>query len=138
MNFARYTILLFCVFILNNLMSQKPIEFTAFADTNQVVEGGFFEVTFTLTNSMGADFRPPKFKNLNILLGPMSSISSFSVNGEWFYNYNRSYTLQPKRNGKNVIKSASIKVDGKKYRTKRVIVKVISAKEYQELYMSDQ
>lgn len=125
---VKNIILLFLVLASTGLLAQQPVTFTASTDARQVVVGGYFEVSFTLENGQGNDFRPPAFKDFNLLSGPSQSISTSSYNGKWSRTLTYSYNLQPKKIGKFTVGSASINVDGKKYTTKPIRVEVVKGK----------
>jgi len=125
---VKNLILLFLVLASTGLLAQQPVTFTASTDARQVVVGGYFEVSFTLENGQGNDFRPPAFKDFNLLSGPSQSISTSSYNGKWSRTLTYSYNLQPKKIGKFTVGSASINVDGKKYTTKPIRVEVVKGK----------
>lgn len=122
-------ILVFFILLSQSLSAQQPVvAFTASTDARQVVVGGYFEVSFTLENGEGKNFQPPAFKNFNLLSGPNRSMSTSSFNGKWSRTLSYSYNLQPKEVGKFTVGSASIEVDGKKYKTKPVSVEVVKGK----------
>jgi len=121
-----FTILFLSISIL--LQAQGDVKFYAESDAKQVVIGRYFEVDFILTNADGDDFRPPSFKDFDILSGPNQAISSSSVNGRWSRELRLSYTLQPKRVGKFNIGSATIKVKGKQMKSFPIPVEVLKGK----------
>ena len=114
--------------LVNQLVAQQPITFTAGTDAKQIVVGGYFEVNFTLENAQGQNFQPPTFKDFNLLSGPSQSISTSSFNGKWLRTLTYSYNLQPKRIGKFTVGRASIEAGGKKYTTKPFLVEVVKGK----------
>jgi len=128
LKYAENIFLWFFVLMSTGLLAQQPVTFTASTDARQVVVGGYFEISFTLENAQGKDFRPPSFKDFKILSGPSQSISTSSYNGKWSRTLTYSYNLQPKKIGKFTVGSASINVAGKKYTTKPIQVEVVKGK----------
>ena len=126
--YAKNIFLMFFVLLVNQLVAQQPITFTADTDAKQIVVGGYFEVNFTLENAQGQNFQPPTFKDFNLLSGPSQSISTSSFNGKWSRTLTYSYNLQPKRIGKFTVGRASIEAGGKKYTTKPFLVEVVKGK----------
>ncbi len=109
------------------LTAQKEISFVATTDARQVVENGYFQVTFTLNNANGTDFRSPPFKDFKVLNGPSRSMSTTIINGNASQKIAYSYTLQPKKIGKFTIAPATIKANGKELKSNPVRVDVIKA-----------
>lgn len=103
------------------------VSFEASTDARQVVENGYFQITFTLNNAQGANFRAPAFKNFTVLNGPSRSMSTTIINGNASQKVSYSYTLQPKKIGKFTIAPASIVVGGKSMKTNRVKIDVVKA-----------
>ena len=103
------------------------VSFEASTDAKQVVENGYFQITFTLNNASGADFRSPPFKDFKVLNGPSRSMSTTIINGKASQKLAYSYALQPKSIGKFTIAPATIKVNGKVLKSNAVSVEVIKA-----------
>ena len=108
--------------------AQSSASFEAYADAKDVSLNSTFEVTFMLKNANGNDFIPPDFKNFIVIGGPFTSTSIQNVNGRVRSEMGFAYTLQPRREGKFVINSASIKVNGKKLSTDPLNITVVKAK----------
>lgn len=107
------------------LAGQDSFRFEASADARQVLLNGYFEVTFTLKNASGSDFTPPPFSNFTVLAGPSSSSSMQIINGEVSREMAFSFTLQPKKEGKFTIGSATIRANGKKITSNPLTIEVI-------------
>ncbi len=91
------------------------------ADTKSPVkEGERFRIKFSL-NAEGENFTPPDFDGFRVLSGPnRSSRSSMQIiNGKVTrsVSYEYHYTLQATEKGEYAIGSASVKVNGKQYKT---------------------
>ncbi len=98
--------------------------FTASASSRQVAVGDFFEVTFTLANADGADFKAPAFPNCRILSGPNQYTSTKIINGNISRLSAISYRLIPLKVGKLRIESASIIAYRQKLVTQPLIIEV--------------
>lgn len=123
----KYSSLLLVVFgmLLSLVNLQSQVTFEANTNAKEVLLSGYFEVSFTLNNANGTDFKPPRFNDFNVLAGPSSSTSMQIINGQVTRKTGFSYTLQPKREGVFNIGAASIKVNGKQLKTLPVSVKVL-------------
>ncbi len=118
------------LFLIGSLVlnAQDQVVFESFIDAKKVVEDGYFEVSFTLKNAEGSQFRPPSFQNFIVVSGPSRSMRRSIVNGQRSMEMGFSYTLQPRKIGNYVIGSASIVVSGKSYKTKPVKVEVVEGR----------
>lgn len=104
------------------------VSFEAYADAKQVTLDGYFEVSFTLKNGEGSNFKAPNFKDFERLSGPNSSMSTQISNGRVTRQMGYTYMLQPKKVGKFTIGSASIKVNGKTLKTNSLSIEVVKGK----------
>jgi hypothetical protein len=123
-------------------LGEAQVSFEASTDAKQVIENGYFRITFTLNNAQGTNFTPPSFKNFRVLEGPSRSMSTTIINGNASQKVSFSYSLQPKKVGKFKIAPASIVVNGKSMKTNAVTIDVIKASaasknaaEEQQLYV---
>lgn len=105
------------------------VSFEASIDARQVVENGYFQITFTLNNAQGSNFKAPLFRNFTVLNGPSRSMSTTIINGNASQKVAYSYSLQPKKVGKFSIAPATMVVNGKIMKTNTVTVDVIKASE---------
>jgi hypothetical protein len=110
------------------LFAQREVSFTATADAKQVALGNYFEVSFTLANAQGQDFRAPDFKEFNQLSGQNVSTTASAVNGVWSQTITYSYYLQPKKVGKATVGPATVRVGSKTYKTAPITVEVVKGK----------
>lgn len=104
---------------------QGNIAFEASSSTRQVLLDNYFEVTFNLKNATGSQFAPPSFKDFIVIAGPSTSSSVRIYNGEVNREIGYSYTLKPTKVGKLTIGSASVKADGKVYRSSPISIEVL-------------
>ena len=119
-------VLFFLAPMLGVLNAQASFE--AFADAKKIILNSYLEVSFTLKNGNGTNFRPPSFNGFTVLSGPNRSSSVTVVNGSRSSEISYSYTLRPKRVGKIQIGRASIKADGKPLRTDVLSIEVVKSK----------
>lgn len=107
------------------LGQNTDVRFTAYADAKQVLLNGYFNVTFTISNADGTDFRPPDFRDFELVSGPGRSSSMTIVNGRSSQETAYTYTLRPRRKGTFTIGSATVRVDGQTLRSNPVQVAVV-------------
>jgi hypothetical protein len=105
----------------------EDLQFSASAP-EAVVEGDQFRVTYTL-NKEGKDLRVPDMSDFDVLMGPSTSRSSSMqiTNGSMTKTMSISYTyiLAGKAPGKYVLAPATILVDGQKYSSNQLEIKVL-------------
>lgn len=118
---------LFLLFLLLPLAmnAQAEVSFVGSANAKQVIIGNHFQVYFTLNNAEGKNFMPPVFKNFKKMSGKNVSSSASNQNGYWEKSITYSFFLEPKKTGKLKIGSATIEVDGKKYKTEPFSIEVL-------------
>lgn len=116
------------LFLLPVLLMGQQVTFTAYADAKQVLKDAYFEVSFTLKNGDGDGFRPPAFKGFKVVAGPSRSVSTSIINGSVSREMSYGYGLVAKKKGRFRIKGATVKVQGKTYRTKPISIEVLARK----------
>lgn len=104
-------------------------EVTFTASSREVVSvGDRFQLVYTV-NTKGADFSAPKIEHFRMLSGPnMSTSQNYQViNGKMSQSITVSYVyyLQAFEEGKFNIPPATIKVDGKEYKSNSVSIEVV-------------
>jgi len=125
--FQRVYLLLGFFLIVVSATAQE-IAFYAQADARQIVVNNFFQVTFTLENANGDSFTPPDFGSIEVLSGPSQSSQVSIINGRRSQKASFGYGLNVSKPGKYTIKSASINVAGKIYRTKPITIEAVAGK----------
>jgi len=104
------------------------IQFTASAP-KVVASGEQFEVTYAIT-AQPSGFKPPEFKNFNLIGGPSTSSSSSVqfLNGKVIQNSTYSYTYYFTANtpGTFTIEPAKATVEGKSYLSNGFTIEVVS------------
>lgn len=122
-----FTLFLFLSFALNGIGQEISFEASA---PESVAVGQQFRLTFTV-NAEASDFKMPnEINGFDVVYGPStsSSYSSSVVGGktETKVAYSYTYILQAKKEGTFTIPEASIKVDGKIFKSKELKIKVTS------------
>jgi len=124
---ARQLLLLF--FCLSSVVtSWAQTRFEASTNARQVVEGSYFDVSFTLYDGSGSQFAPPDFSDFIVVSGPNRSVSTSMINGQVNREMSLSYTLQPRRKGTFTIGSASIQASGMRLESDPLTIEVVEAK----------
>ena len=104
------------------------IQFTTNAP-NAVVNGEQFKISFTVNSTNVRDFRAPSITDFEVLMGPSRSQQSSTqiINGNVSSSSSITYTyvLIANKAGTFTIPGATIKVDGKDYKSNSVTVKVL-------------
>ncbi|MCD7710020.1 MAG: BatD family protein, partial [Porphyromonadaceae bacterium] len=104
------------------------VKFTATAP-KQVIQGRQFQVTYTLQNASGSDFRAPDFPGCSVLYGPATSQSTqvSIVNGKLSKEseYTYTYTLRADKEGTYTFDAATIKAGGKDLSSNTLQVQVL-------------
>lgn len=109
----------------------NDVKLTASAPAT-VIMGKPFQITYT-ANAKVADFRAPAITNFDVLAGPFKSesYSSQIINGNMTSTVSIAftYTLQPQKTGTFTIPSASVTMDGERYTSNGLSIKVLPADE---------
>ncbi len=134
MRIVKLHILLIIVLLSQALMADEDISFTGIA--KQTVEiGERFQVVYEV-NAEGRNFISPSFGNLQVLSGPNTSTSSSVqyINGNMTQSYTMTYTfiVQAVQEGDVTISPASVTVNGKKYNSNPVKIKVVKSSAAQQ------
>ena len=127
----KHKILLLFILLTGTLQifAESQVQFTASAPSTVILDKPF-QLVFSV-NATGKDLRVPELNNFEILAGPFESRSSSYqiVNGKTSSTVSISYTytLMAQKTGTFTIPSASIIVDGTKYTSNGLSVKVLPA-----------
>lgn len=106
----------------NGLFAQMTFE--AYAPVKKVMQGEYFEVSYTLRNADGINFRPPDFSNFRVVQGPSRSVSTSIINGNRSSELTHSYLLEAKEPGTYKINYATIKVGNELVRSNTLSISV--------------
>ena len=98
--------------------------FIANVSSREVVVGDLFEVSYTLFNADGADFKAPTFPNCRVVSGPNEYKGSKVVQGRISRYLMVSYRLLPLKVGTIRIEPASITVYRETLKTQPIVIKV--------------
>ena len=127
---ARFLLLL--LFSFGSLAAAEgQVRFEASTNAKQVVEGSYFDITFTLYDGSGTQFTPPEFSDFVVISGPNRAVSTSMINGKVNREMSLSYTLQPRRKGTFTIGPATIKAGGVTLETEPLTVEVVEARDGQ-------
>ena len=118
--------LLFLVLVLMNFVIHAQTSFTASVNKNKVGLNEQFSLTYTVNDS-GDRFQPPVFYNFTVLSGPSTSSSTSIINGKVSKENSYTYYLRAKKVGLFTIGSASIRVNGKQYRSSTTSIQVLKS-----------
>lgn len=106
-------------------LQHRDVTFVATIDREKMLVNGTVSYTLTLNNATGEQLQPPDFKGFKVVSGPARTIGSQSINGAFSSYESFRWVLQPLRTGKLTIGPASIRVNGRSYRTNSRIVTVL-------------
>ena len=118
------------------------VKFTLMVSSSQITLQDYLQVQFTIENSKKVtQFIPPSFRNFNVMEGPEQASGWSLQNGVLKEYITFSYLLKPVRAGHILIPSATVKVDGKSYRSNTawvdVSTSVISGQTEDKALMND-
>lgn len=122
----QYVLTVLAIFLA--LASTHAQRFEAYSDAKQVLLKSYFDVTFTLYDVSGANFKAPNFKNFTVINGPAVSRSTSIINGQMSKEEGYTFTLQPKRIGTFSIGKAQIQVGNKTIQSKPISISVVEGK----------
>ena len=101
--------------------------FTATVDKKRVTLSGTVQVSFTLTNAEGKNFKPPSFADFSVLSGPNQSTNMQFINGAMSRSVSFSYYVRPNKEGNLKIEPATIIVGGKTISSNPVTIEVVKS-----------
>ena len=108
-------------------MAKEQVRFRA-TSQSEVVVGEQFEIVYTV-NAKARAFVSPDFKGLDVLAGPNTSSSSSIqfINGKMSQSYTLTYSfvVMAQKEGTLEVGPATVTVDGKKYTSNTLRIKVI-------------
>lgn len=118
------------IIIAYSLIGNTQVKFYAESNAREVVEGGTFQLTFSIENAEPTSL--PQFKlnknKFKIAGGPSTSSNISIYNGRKSTKKSYAYTIQTRSLGTNQIPSATIKAGGKTYTSKPLVVKTVKGK----------
>lgn len=105
-----------------SLTAQK-VKLVAETQTSAVNLGDYFQITYTLKNADGKDFKFPPLNDFQVA-GTSTGFKQYSINGRVSSEHNFIVSLIPKKAGNFTIPPASVVSSGKKYKSNAVKVRV--------------
>lgn len=118
--------LLFLMLVLTSFVIHAQTVFTASVNKNKVGLNEQFSLTYTVNDS-GDRFQAPVFSDFTVLSGPSTSSSTTIINGKVSKENSYTYYLRAKKVGLFTIGSASIRVNGKQYRSSTTSIQVLKS-----------
>ena len=115
---SHIIVLLFTVF---NVTAQ--VSFEARVSKKSMGLNERLRVDFIM-NKNGDNFTAPNFSDFRVVGGPNQSISNSWVNGKRSFSNTFTYFLSPKKKGAATLKAATVKIEGKVYRTTPVKITI--------------
>ncbi|MDX2047285.1 MAG: BatD family protein [Chitinophagaceae bacterium] len=124
--FSKYkSILPGLLFSLSIVAATGQVKFSALVSEKKISAQDYLQVQFTIENAKQVkQFVPPVFTYFQVLQGPDQASGWSLVNGELKQYITFSYLLKPLRQGKLVLPPATVKADGKLYRSDVLIIEV--------------
>ncbi|MFT5242439.1 MAG: hypothetical protein ACJA1H_000499 [Glaciecola sp.] len=107
-------------------MTFAQVKFEAKVSKTKLGKNERLRIDFVM-NKDGDNFESPDFANFQVIGGPNTSVSNSWLNGVHSYSKTYSYFLAPQKQGRFIIKSASIEIAGVVYKTKAITVQVTHA-----------
>ena len=121
----REIIIILCSTLLTGVSIAQDVTFRTYSEAKQVVVGSTFDVTFSMENGDGKNFKPPNFGSFRRVAGPSQSYQSSFVNGKSTKSISYSYTLQALKVGTFKIKGAAMTVGGRTLVSNTIEVQVV-------------
>lgn len=103
----------------------QDVSFDAETDKQKMFLNSTVRYQVTLKNAQGTNLKVPDFKGFTILSGPSRSISTQSINGAFTSFESVGWLLQPQKEGRLTIGPATIRANGRTYRTNSRTVEVL-------------
>jgi hypothetical protein len=139
---VKHLFILITGLFLHCFVYADDVKFTLMVSNNQITLQDYLQVQFIIENSKKVtQFIPPSFKNFNVMEGPEQASGWSLQNGVLKEYITFSYLLKPVKAGHILIPSATVKVEGKSYRSNtawvNVSTSVISGQTEDKSLMSD-
>lgn len=125
----RIYFLFICLFL--SVASRAQIEFKAQTNSEKIGINEILQINFVM-NQEGDNFQKPHLGDFREVGGPMVSVSNSWINGVKSFQKSYTFYYEPKRKGIFTIGSATIEIDGKKYKTEEFEIQVTDAVEHKQ------
>lgn len=126
----RHFLYILALFYSVGVWADEPVRFSVSSPATVILDQPF-QIVYSVNTSGAKDLRTPDFANFDVLAGPFESRSSSYqvINGKSSSSVSVSYTytLQATKTGVFTIPAASITVDGKKYNSNGLSIRVLPA-----------
>ncbi len=123
--YNRAAILISTALFFSSIVFAQEGSFTATVDKRKIPLGNVVQMTFTLTNLDGNNFRPPAFNNFSVLSGPQQFSGKQNINGVVSRTVSFTYVLKPNKEGTLTIDPATIVVNGKTVSSNSLTIEVV-------------
>ena len=123
-NLLVKSVIFFCLLL--TISFAQDVTLTATVSSNIMTVDDRFEYSVEVSGKSTSlpDVEFPDFSDFYVLSGPNSSTSIQFINGTMTSSKTLSFIMQPRAEGKYTIGKASIKVDGKTFSSKEIIITV--------------
>jgi hypothetical protein len=122
-----------CILSLLYVLAIAQPAFYASVSEEKVYLGSYFKLEFQLSNARGSSFKPPSLKGFRLVSGPSRSFQQTIVNGKADAFESYTYTLLAEKIGNFTLQPATIKVNGKTYKSNPVSIKVLEPLKTEDL-----
>ncbi len=119
-----HPILLIITLLLSLTTFAQDGTFTATVNKKRMSVNSTFQLTYTLENADGKNFKAPAFTDFSVLSGPNQSTSMQIINGSVSRSVSYSYYLKPNKEGALTIPPATVVVGGKTLSSNSITVEV--------------
>lgn len=115
----------------------QQVKFYAETDAQEIVLGSYVDIKFILENEDGQNFKPPPFKDFDIISGPSRSSSMSIINGRVSKSLSYGYSIRSKSIGQFQVGSASIQTSSGQYYTRPISIRVVKAQKQDATQLDD-
>lgn len=123
------------LFMVGRAEAQK---FTATVNNNNPAVGENIQITYSLQNAQGSEFKAPSFKGFTLLGGPSTSQNMQMMNGSVSRSITWTYVLRADIEGSYTLASATVKADGKTVQSNSITIKVSKGSAQQQQQQQQQ
>ena len=106
-----------------DVVAQQPV-FQARLESDEVVEGSRFEISFILQNTTGRAFNAPDLRPFRVVSGPNEMTGMGFVNGKSYKHQSWTYVLEAGKPGLYAIGAARVNAQGEVLRTQPLQIRV--------------
>lgn len=103
----------------------QDVSFEAQFSKERMLLNSTVEYTLTLRNARGTELKPPAFKDWEVLRGPMRNFGTSAFNGVATSYQSYVWQLRPRRTGQLTLGPATVRVNGRTFRSSSRRVEVL-------------